>query len=66
MIVTAQRAELFREIIDGKFKPNDWGNLAEKQLQCLLERFPFVTLDANIVMPNHLHAILIFTIIAKT
>ena len=34
------------------------GSLVEKQLLCLPERFPGLTLDRYVIMPNHIHLLL--------
>ncbi|MGN0555684.1 MAG: transposase [Candidatus Fimenecus sp.] len=36
-----------------------YGQIAEKQLFALEERYDFVTIDKYVIMPNHIHAILI-------
>ena len=36
-----------------------FGEIAEKQLFLLKERYPFLVVDQYVIMPNHIHAILI-------
>ena len=36
------------------------GEIAEQQLLLLKERYSFLTVDQYVIMPNHIHAILIF------
>ncbi len=36
-----------------------FGRIAEKQLFLLKERYPFLTIDQYVIMPNHIHAVLI-------
>ena len=36
-----------------------WGKIAEKQLLLLEERYPRLSVDQYVVMPNHIHAIMI-------
>lgn len=36
-----------------------YGQIAEKQLFALEERYDFVTIDKYVIMPNHIHAILL-------
>ena len=50
---------LFGEVIDGKVFLNEVGETACECWQEIPERFPNVTLDEFIVMPNHMHGILI-------
>jgi putative transposase len=60
-IGTQERALLFGEIIDGDMRLNDAGRMVE---QCWLDipnHFPHVDLDAFVVMPNHVHGILVIT-----
>ena len=35
------------------------GEIAEKQLFLLEDRYPYLTIDQYVIMPNHIHAILI-------
>jgi REP element-mobilizing transposase RayT len=58
-ICTHNRVCLFGEIMDGEMMLNDAGNIVK---QCWLEipnHFPHVGLDAFVVMPNHMHGIII-------
>ena len=36
-----------------------FGEIAKKQLSLLEERYPFLAVDQYVIMPNHIHAILI-------
>ncbi|WP_092460028.1 transposase [Thermoflavifilum thermophilum] len=50
---------MFGEIEDGEIILNDWGIIAQ---QCWLEipnHFPNVSLDEHVIMPNHIHGIMI-------
>ena len=38
-----------------------WGEIVEKELLDLENAFPFLRLDRYVIMPNHIHAILIIT-----
>ena len=58
-ICTHNRMHWFGEIVNGEMILSDIGKIAQ---QCWLEipqHFPFVKLDAFVVMPNHIHGILI-------
>ena len=35
------------------------GEIAEKQLFLLADRYPYLTIDQYVIMPNHIHAILV-------
>ena len=37
---------------------NDYGKIAEKQWHWLREQYPYITLHASVVMPNHIHGII--------
>jgi REP element-mobilizing transposase RayT len=58
-ICTQDRQCLFGEIRDGQMIVNDIGQMITHWWQELPRRFPSVTLDEFVVMPNHLHGILI-------
>ncbi len=58
-IVTQDRACLFGEVVDGEMRLNDGGRIAD---QCWLDipsHFPQVELDTFVVMPNHVHGIIV-------
>jgi putative transposase len=60
-ICTYLREWLFGEIVDGVMKPNEYGRLVEQEwLQTAVLR-PNVELDAFVVMPNHVHGIIVIT-----
>lgn len=40
-------------------KLNEFGKIAEKYLQSIEDIFPGVTVDKYVVMPNHVHAIIV-------
>jgi REP element-mobilizing transposase RayT len=50
---------LFGKIIDGEMALNDAGKMIEKWCMELSHKFPDITLDTYIIMPNHFHAIII-------
>jgi putative transposase len=47
------------KIVDGQMELSDFGRIAAESWQWLAEQYPYVTLDAWVVMPNHLHGIII-------
>lgn len=57
-IVTWQRECLFGEIIRGEMKLNQRGEIAEECWQAIPEHFQNVELGAYIIMPNHVHGII--------
>ena len=50
---------LFGEIVDGKMLPNEAGRMVAGVWHELPERFPNVEIDEFIVMPNHVHGIIV-------
>ena len=64
-IVTYQRECLFGEIVDGKMVLNDYGRVADEYWREIPEHFDNVELGAFIIMPNHIHGIIIITDVAK-
>ena len=46
-------------IVDGQMAINGWGQVAGEVWEQIAEHWPTVDLDAFIVMPNHLHGIVV-------
>ena len=60
-ICTQNRACLFGEVVDGKMRLNEAGRMVLVEWNALSERFPVVELDAFVVMPTHIHGIIVIT-----
>ena len=60
-ICTHSRACLFGEIIDGEMHLNEAGQIVVQTWQDLPNHISNVQLDAFVVMPNHVHGIIIIT-----
>jgi len=60
-IVTWQRERLFGEIVDGEMRLNALGEIVRTEWERTAIVRPNVELGAYVVMPNHFHAIIIFT-----
>jgi REP element-mobilizing transposase RayT len=58
-ICTHNRAHLFGEITEGAMMLNDAGAIAQERWLALPDHHPNVELDAFVVMPNHVHGIVI-------
>ncbi len=58
-ICTQNREHFFGEIIDGKMQLNEIGKLANQYWNEIPQHFPYVKLGEFVVMPNHMHGILI-------
>jgi len=60
-IVTQDRMCLFGEVVDGKMRLNAFGEIVAQTWYELPNHTPNVALDACIVMPNHMHGIIVIT-----
>ena len=60
-IVAHKRRILFGDVIDGEMRLNDTGQLIVNAWEWLAMRHSYVELDSYIVMPNHLHGIIVVT-----
>ncbi|RME36332.1 MAG: hypothetical protein D6794_08655 [Deltaproteobacteria bacterium] len=58
-ICTQNRACLFGEVVDGKMVLNEAGRMVHRWWNELNNKFPHVRTDAFVVMPNHIHGIII-------
>lgn len=58
-ICTRTRECLFGEVRDGEMEMNDLGRVDVDCWGWLGYRYPYVGLDAYVVMPNHVHGILV-------
>ena len=57
-ICTQNRACLFGEIVDGKMIVNTLGQLLTSCWSEIPAHHPYITQDAYVIMPNHIHGIL--------
>jgi putative transposase len=58
-VCTHNRMCLFGEIINGKMRLNDGGCAVVDSWQWLASQYNYVELDAWVVMPNHMHGIIV-------
>ena len=58
-ICTANRECFFGNILDGEMQLLEIGEMADKFWLEIPEHFPFVKLDVHVVMPNHVHGIIV-------
>lgn len=58
-VCTQNREYLFGEIIDGLMNLNALGEMVVQTWEKLPKHFPFMEINARMVMPNHIHAIVI-------
>jgi REP element-mobilizing transposase RayT len=60
-IVTYQRDCLFGEIINEQIQLNEFGRIVDECWREIPHHFPNVELGAYVVMPNHVHGIIVIT-----
>jgi putative transposase len=60
-ICTHHREQIFGAIADGAMQLNEFGQIVANHWQWLAIQYPYVELDEWVVMPNHLHGILVLT-----
>ena len=60
-IVAQDRLCWFGDVVDGEMRLNKSGELIVDAWEWLGERYPHVALDAYVVMPNHLHGVVVLT-----
>src|SRR4030065_493359 len=58
-VCSLQRRPLFGEVVNDQVRLSPLGAIAVESWQWLSAQYPYVALDEWILMPNHLHAILI-------
>ena len=60
-IVSWQREMLFGDIVNGGMELNGFGKIISEKWQWLETQYEYVELGAWVIMPNHLHGILIIS-----
>ncbi|HLO16706.1 MAG TPA: transposase [Anaerolineales bacterium] len=58
-IVTYQRALLFGKIVNTEMQLNDFGKIADECWRAIPNHFLNVELGAYVIMPNHVHGIIV-------
>jgi len=58
-ICTRNREYLFGDVVNGKMRLNELGRMVQTDWDGLSDRFPTIEFDAFVVMPNHVHGILV-------
>jgi len=58
-ICTHNHRESFGEIVEGKIVLNEYGEIADKYWREIPNHFSDIRLDEYIIMPNHIHGIII-------
>ena len=60
-VVTLNRLPVLGKVVDGEMLPNSTGQSVADAWEWLAERYTYVELDEYMVMPNHLHGILVIS-----
>jgi putative transposase len=60
-LVTWHRQALFGEVVGGSVRLSALGRIVEEEWKALPRHFPNIRLDAFVVMPNHIHGIIVIT-----
>ena len=60
-ICTHRRIHVFGTIVNGEMRFNEYGREVANCWLWLAERYPYVHLDEWVVMPDHMHAIVVIT-----
>jgi putative transposase len=60
-VCTHGRARIFGTMIDGEMRLNAYGRGVARCWAWLAEQYPYVLLDEWIVMPDHIHGIVVIT-----
>ena len=58
-IVTYHRDCLFGEIVNEEMILNDFSKIADECWRAIPKHFPYVELGAYMIMPNHVHGIIV-------
>ena len=58
-VVVQDRLCLLGDVVDQEMRTNETGEMVRRLWEGLPGRFPFIQLDAFVVMPNHVHGILV-------
>jgi REP element-mobilizing transposase RayT len=60
-LVSWQRENIFGEILDGRMKLNKFGQIAKGQWEKLPRRFRHIELGEFVILPDHIHGIIVLS-----
>ena len=63
-VCTHERAHLFGDVVNAEMVPSPMGAMVQRCWDAIPTHMPMVALDEFIVMPNHVHGIIVITDIA--
>ena len=58
-LCTCERACLFGDVVEGRMVPSVYGQVVEECLSTIPRKYGHVHVDAHVIMPNHLHCIVV-------
>lgn len=58
-VVVQARLLLFGDVVDGEMRLNQAGAMVTRVWEEMPDRFPNIEMDAFVVMPNHIHGIIV-------
>ena len=58
---TRERAHLFGDVVKGAMEPNEMGMAVQRCWNAIPEHMPMVEMDEFVVMPTHIHGIIVIT-----
>lgn len=63
-VCTQDRLPLFGDVVNDVMVPNGMGQIVQRCWDAIPEHMPMVVCDAFVVMPNHVHGIIVITDVA--
>lgn len=63
-VCTQDRFPLFGDVVNDEMMPNAMGAIVQRCWDAIPEHMPMVVCDAFVVMPNHVHGIIVITDVA--
>jgi len=60
-VCTQDRLPLFGDVVNGVMVPKAMGDIVQRCWDAIPEHMPMVVCDAFVVMPNHMHGIIVIT-----
>ncbi len=60
-ILVKSRACVLGEVVEGEMHLSEIGEIVEEVLESVSARYPGVEIDAYVIMPNHVHVIIVIT-----
>ena len=58
-ICTSNRMRLFGEVLNGEIRLNEYGKIAQSEIERIPVNYNNVVVETFVVMPNHIHCLLL-------